>query len=30
VIARATDGREADSHIDVPGAGIDLVIDGKG
>jgi hypothetical protein len=30
VIARTADGREADSHIEVPGAGVDLVIDGKG
>jgi Pvc16 N-terminal domain/Carboxypeptidase regulatory-like domain len=30
VLARAADGREADSHIEVPGNGVDLVIDGKG
>jgi hypothetical protein len=30
VIARTADGREADSHIEVPGAGVDLKIDGKG
>jgi uncharacterized protein DUF4255/carboxypeptidase family protein len=30
LIARTTDGREADSHIEVPGAGVDLKIDGKG
>jgi hypothetical protein len=30
LIARTADGREADSHIEVPGAGVDLVIDGKG
>jgi hypothetical protein len=30
LLARTTDGREADSHIEVPGAGVDLVIDGKG
>jgi hypothetical protein len=30
VVARTADGREADSHIEVPGAGVDLTIDGKG
>jgi hypothetical protein len=30
LLARTVDGREADSHIEVPGAGVDLVIDGKG
>jgi hypothetical protein len=30
LLARTADGREADSHIEVPGAGVDLVIDGKG
>ena len=30
VVARTADGREADSHIEVPGAGVDLKIDGKG
>jgi Pvc16 N-terminal domain/Carboxypeptidase regulatory-like domain len=30
IIARTADGREADSHIEVPGAGVDLKIDGKG
>jgi hypothetical protein len=30
VLARTSDGRETDSHIDVPGNGVDLVIDGKG
>jgi Pvc16 N-terminal domain/Carboxypeptidase regulatory-like domain len=29
VVARTADGREADSHIEVPGAGVDLTIDGK-
>jgi hypothetical protein len=29
-VARTADGREADSHIEVPGAGVDLKIDGKG
>lgn len=29
VVARTADGREADSHIEVPGAGVDLKIDGK-
>jgi hypothetical protein len=30
LLARTADGLEADSHIEVPGAGVDLVIDGKG
>jgi hypothetical protein len=30
VVARTADGRETDSHIEVPGAGVDLKIDGKG
>jgi hypothetical protein len=30
VLARTADGREADSTIEVPGAGVDLTIDGKG
>jgi hypothetical protein len=30
VVARTADGRETDSHIEVPGAGVDLTIDGKG
>jgi Pvc16 N-terminal domain/Carboxypeptidase regulatory-like domain len=30
LLARTADGREADSHIEVPGAGVDLVIDGQG
>jgi hypothetical protein len=30
VIARTADGREVDSHIEVPGKGVDLKIDGKG
>ncbi len=30
VLARTADGREADSHIEVPGTGVDLTIDGKG
>jgi hypothetical protein len=30
VVARTADGREADSHMEVPGAGVDLKIDGKG
>jgi Pvc16 N-terminal domain/Carboxypeptidase regulatory-like domain len=30
LLARTADGREADSHIEVPGAGVDLVIDGNG
>jgi hypothetical protein len=30
LLARTADGREADAHIEVPGAGVDLVIDGKG
>jgi hypothetical protein len=30
LLARTADGVEADSHIEVPGAGVDLVIDGKG
>ena len=30
LLARTADGREADGHIEVPGAGLDLVIDGKG
>src|SRR3954471_2681439 len=30
VVARTADGREADSHIEVPGGGVDLKIDGKG
>jgi hypothetical protein len=30
VVARTADGREADSHIEVPGSGVDLKIDGKG
>jgi hypothetical protein len=30
LVARTADGREAVGHIDVPGAGVDLVIDGKG
>jgi hypothetical protein len=30
VLARATDGREAVAQFDVPGAGVDLVIDGNG
>ena len=29
VIARTADGREADALLEVPGAGVDLVIDGK-
>ena len=30
VVARTADGRETNSHIEVPGAGVDLTIDGKG
>jgi hypothetical protein len=30
VVARTADGRETDSHMEVPGAGVDLKIDGKG
>jgi hypothetical protein len=30
VVARTADGRETDSHIEVPGSGVDLKIDGKG
>jgi hypothetical protein len=30
VVARTADGRGADSHMEVPGAGVDLKIDGKG
>jgi hypothetical protein len=30
LLARTPDGREVDAHIEVPGAGVDLVIDGKG
>jgi hypothetical protein len=30
LLARTTDGREAVAQFDVPGAGVDLVIDGKG
>jgi hypothetical protein len=30
VLARTPDGREAGGKIEVPGAGVDLVIDGKG
>jgi hypothetical protein len=30
VLARTADGREVDSHIEVPGKGVDLKIDGKG
>jgi hypothetical protein len=29
LLARTADGREADARLDVPGAGVDLVIDGK-
>jgi hypothetical protein len=29
LLARTPDGREADTRLDVPGAGVDLVIDGK-
>ncbi len=29
LLARTPDGRQADAHIVVPGAGVDLVIDGK-
>ena len=30
LLARTADGREADAQLEVPGAGVDLVIDGKG
>jgi hypothetical protein len=30
LVARTADGRQADAHIEVPGAGVDLTIDGKG
>src|SRR3954453_13277103 len=30
VVGRTADGRETDSHIEVPGSGVDLKIDGKG
>jgi hypothetical protein len=30
LVARTPDGRETDSHMEVPGAGVDLKIDGKG
>ena len=29
LLARTADGREADAQLEVPGAGVDLVIDGK-
>jgi hypothetical protein len=30
LMARTADGKEVDTHLEVPGAGVDLVIDGSG